>query len=575
MITFHTIRYKNILSFGNMMTEVQLDRSPFTLIQGKNGGGKSVLLDAICYALFGKPFRKINRPQLVNSKNGNDLLVEIEFSTHGKRYMIRRGMKPSVFEIYCDGELIDQNAMTKDYQEYLEQNILMFNFSTFTQIVILGKATYVSFMRLNTVQRREFIESILGLDIFGAMSEVHRARVSELKAKIDEIKSAITLSKEKIALRENYIKKLRQDDANKHEERVRRINEMLAVVKGEVEEVEQKISELAEKRVDVDDGLVEGIENKIRQLNALIAKSDIRVSQVDDEIDFFNKNDSCPTCGRPIDDALRASKLSELGTKQEDVQRASSELKEKCEAANDALRSLTEKVKQNNAISQKLAALTASKDEKLKQIVALESEKNEAATSDDSRIEKELDVLQAMMGMHEKLLDKRGDLIEKQEYYDVISGMLKDGGLKRMVIRNYIPLINKITNEHLKNLGFFVRFSVNEGFNEKILARGIDELSYHNFSEGEKLRIDLAMLMTWREIAKMQNNMSTNLLIFDEIFDSSMDQSGVDAFIEMLHGVKDGNVFVISHTPDKLSDKFQSNIVFGKEAGFSKILDNA
>ena len=575
MIIFHTIRYKNILSFGNMMTEIRLDKSPTTLIQGKNGGGKSTLLDAICYALFGKPFRKINRPQLINHKNRRDLLTEIEFSVKDSRYMIRRGMNPQVFEIYCNGELINQNAAARDYQDYLEKNILNFDYSAFTQIVILGKATYVSFMRLNTEQRRKFIESILGLDIFSAMNEVHRVKVADLKEKINEIKTSITIAKEKIELQENYIRKLETDAVIKREELETKIDSQIESIRREIKEIDKQLQALDSKRQPVDPVKVSGLESRIQQLNSLIAKSDVRYRQMLNDIRFFTENDICPTCSQSIDDSLKQTKIAELEEKRDEIGSIIAELNNKSAEATASLSKLNRLIENNHQLGKKMSALVASKDEKLKQISSLSSEKDKEHNSDYEKIETEKKKLVTLQDVYNKLIDDKAELFERLEYFDLISSMLKDTGIKRMVIRKYIPFINSIVNSYLKNLGFFVKFTLDEDFNERILARGIDELSYYNLSEGEKLRIDLAVLMTWREVAKMQNNMSTNLLIFDEIFDSSMDQAGVDSFVDLLSNIKNTNVFVISHTPDKLADKFRNSISFGKENGFSKILVSA
>jgi DNA repair exonuclease SbcCD ATPase subunit len=558
-----------------MMTEIQLDRSPTTLIQGRNGSGKSALLDGICFALFGKPFRKINRPQLVNYKNRKELLVEIEFSTRGSRYMIRRGMNPQVFEIYRDGELINQNAASRDYQEYLERNILSFDYSAFTQIVILGKATYVSFMRLNADQRRKFIESILGLNIFSAMTEVHRSKLSELKEKINEVKNAITITKEKIELRENYIHKLEADAAAKREELTTKIEAQIETIQREIADIDRQIQEISNQKQKIDTEKQENLKARIQQLNGLIAKSEIRQKQLLSDIHFFMGNDACPTCGQSIEEDFKKIKISELENKSKEISKVIEELSKKSSEAVSALNEFNHAIETNHKLAKQISALVASKDEKYKQIALLRSEKEKECDNDMEKVEAERKKLDDLREAYNKLLDKKSELLERLEYFELISSMLKDTGIKRMVIRKYIPYINNITNTYLKNLGFFVKFTLDENFDEKILARGIDELSYNNFSEGEKLRIDLAILLTWREVAKMRNNMSTNLLIFDEIFDSSMDQAGVDAFVELLGKMKNTNVFVISHTPDKLADKFYSSISFSKENGFSKMTNFA
>jgi DNA repair exonuclease SbcCD ATPase subunit len=486
--------------------------------------------------------------------------------------MVRRGMNPQVFEIYRDGELINQNAATRDYQEYLETNILNFDYSAFTQIVILGKATYVSFMRLTSEQRRKFIESILGLNIFSAMVEIHRVKIAELKEKINEIKGAISVAKEKIEVRENYIRKLEADAIAKRTDLIAKIDANIEMIKNEINSIDEKINELESSRISVDEREIESLESRINQLSSFIAKSEVRYNQMMKDLRFFVDNDICPTCSQPIENDIKQTKISELDRKMKEISDIIDDLRAKSGEAMSALREINSAVEINHQIGKQLSALIASKEEKSRQISLLNSEKNRENDDDKEKIDVEKKTLNALCDTYDKLVDKKSELLEKFEYFDLISSMLKDTGIKRMVIRKYIPLINRITNDHLKNLGFFVKFTLDEDFNEKILARGIDELSYFNFSEGEKLRIDLAILMTWREIAKMQNKMSTNLLIFDEIFDSSMDQAGVDAFVELLGRMKNTNVFVISHTPDKLADKFRSSISFEKENGFSRIV---
>lgn len=572
MITFHKIRFKNILSFGNMMTEIELDRHPITIIQGKNGGGKSTILDAICYSLFGKPFRKINLPKLINHKNKRELLTEIEFSVKNDRYMIRRGMNPQVFEIYKNNELINQGSSNREYQEYLEKNILNFDYNSFTQIVILGKATYVSFMRLTADQRRKFIESILGLNIFSAMIEVHREKFQNLKEKLNEVKNALIVTKDKIEVREKYISQLKSDALSKKEELIQRIDSQLMKITKEIEEIEKRLSELENQKTEVDEQKMKSIEKKIEQMRDLISKSEIRLSQVTNDIKFFEENDLCPVCKQEITEQTKEKKKNEFESMRNEIEKIIRDLNEKIAKYITDVNEMRKISEKNYQINEKIAAILALKKEKMAQIFELENEKMMIDSNEDNtKIQEEEKNLERMKEIYEKLVDKKASLVEEYEYFEIIHSMLKDSGIKRMVIRRYIPLINRFVNMYLKKLGFFAKFSLDEEFNEKILARGIDELSYYNFSEGEKLRIDLAILMTWREIAKIQNKMNTNLLIFDEIFDSSMDQSGVDAFVDLLKELKGTNTFVISHTPDKFSDKFTSSITFSKEGGFSKM----
>jgi DNA repair exonuclease SbcCD ATPase subunit len=372
-------------------------------------------------------------------------------------------------------------------------------------------------------------------------------------------------------LRENYIHKLEADVIAKRTDLIAKIDANIESIEKEINDIEQKINELELSRRPVESSEIDNLETRIKQLSGLIAKSEVRYNQMLKDVKFFTDNDICPTCSQPIENDIKQIKISELEGKMKEISGIIDDLREKSLEATSALREINSAVEANHQIGKQLSALIASKEEKNRQISSLISEKNKENDGDREKIDLEKKALDALRDTYEKLVDKKSDLLEKLEYFDLISSMLKDTGIKRMVIRKYIPLINKITNDHLKNLGFFVKFTLDEDFNEKILARGIDELSYFNFSEGEKLRIDLAILMTWREIAKMQNKMSTNLLIFDEIFDSSMDQAGVDAFVELLGSIKNTNVFVISHTPDKLADKFRSSISFEKENGFSKI----
>ena len=571
MITFQKIRFKNLLSYGNQPTEIQLNRSPSTLISGKNGVGKSCLTEALCFSLFGKPFRKINKPALVNSKNRKELLCEIEFIKNEDHFLVRRGIAPAIFEVYKNKVLIDQNASVRDYQENFETSVLQFDYNTFTQIVILGRATYVSFMRLIPDQRRKFIENILGLNIFSLMNEVHKSKIVALKEELNSLKNDILINKDKIEIRESYIKKLETDVKLNQEVMVDKLENKIKDIQIEIDLITSEITVLEESRPEIDYSLKEILRNRKKQLNDLIIKSHTKHNRMIKDLEFIKDNTICPSCSQMIDEEIRQSRQNELQKKIEEVGTIMQGVESKITETTQQLNNLEVMLEKDHEINLKLGIINASRNEKQKQIMALEKEKTIQFFNDVDKIDDEKQKLDLLKELHEDNLSRKSDILDKAEYYELISGMLKDSGIKRMIIKNYIPLINNLTNQFLKDLGFFVRFEINEEFEEKIYSRGIDELSYFNFSEGEKLRIDLAIMMMWREIAKLQNNMNTNLLVLDEITEASADIAGTEAFIELLNKQQNLNVFVISHNPDRWVDKFRSSISIVKEGGFSKI----
>lgn len=572
MITFRKVRFKNLLSFGNMMTEIQLDRHPTTLVQGKNGGGKSAgTLDSICYGLFGKPFRKINKPTLINLKNKKDLLVELELDNGNDQYLIRRGMNPQIFEIFKNGELLNIDAAIKDYQIYLERYILKFDYQVFTQLVMLGKATYVSFMRLDAANRRKFIENILGLSIFSTMNEVHKKYVSDLKETLSEVNSEIKILKEKINVRTKYIHDLEADSHNLKEARLQEINAEIDKIRGMIETLEHAKVQLQEQIQDVDTGQRDRFQDKLEKLYDLRSKMNMKVGQMDGDLKFFQDNTSCPTCGQEIDDELRSSKVETIGAKREQLVNTFASIKSDIAQIGETIDSINAQVDANAQVMRSINDRQKQITGHYTRISELEESKSFDIPNTD-KIESERNLLDAVKSSYEDLLNRKAELMDKSEYFDLITSMLKDTGIKSMIIRKYIPIINVTINNYLKQLGFFVKFVMDENFEEKIYARGIDEQNYYNFSEGEKLRIDLAVLLAWRDIARMQNNLNTNLLVFDEILDGSIDTGGADAFIDLIQTMQDINIFVVSHSPDRWSDKFRGNLVFGKEGGFSKLL---
>lgn len=571
MIVFHKVRFRNLLSFGQMMTEVILDKNPTTLIQGKNGGGKSSVLDAICFALFGKPFRKINKPHLINHKNKKDLMTEIEFTANGSSYLIRRGMNPQVFEIHKDGVMIDQDAAVKDYQVYLERYILKFDYQTFTQLVILGKATYVSFMRLDASARRKFIENILGLSIFSVMNDVHKLKYNELKELMSDMNSEIKILKEKLVVRRQYIEDLEEDSKNQREVAIKKIDAVIAEINSEIIDLESKQLELKAGGAEIDVAQRDILQGKLEKLIDFRSKFTMKVSQFESDMAFFDNNTTCPTCSQDISDEVRLAKHAELDAKKVEVSSMVDKIKGDIAHISAELESLVDSIHANEAINKEFNNIQMTINTLRQRSIDCEASKVHE-TPNREKIDSEISALAVLTEGYDTLLNSKAEMIEKAEYFELISGMLKDTGIKSMVIRKYIPIINSTINHYLKHLGFFVKFVLDENFEEKIYSRGIDDLSYYNFSEGEKLRIDLAVLMAWRDVAKVQSDTCTNLLIFDEILDASIDQGGADAFIELLQGMKQTNVFVVSHSADRWTDKFRGGMMFGKEGGFSKLL---
>ena len=560
MIRFTKIRWKNFLSTGGQFTEIDFESSPSTLIVGENGAGKSTILDAICFVLFNKPFRNINKPQLMNTINGKNLSVEVEFSIGKKDYKVIRGMKPGVFEIYCDGDILNQDAAAKDYQKYLEEAILKLNYKSFTQIVILGSASFTPFMQLSLGNRREIIEDILDIQVFSVMNSVLKDKSTELKAKITDIETVIELGKNKVKLQQQYIATLENDKQKKVDDVQKRISEtnseILQLNAGMLAEQQEEgalkssISDSVEKR------------NKRTEMGTLLKKLSERVKEQEGSIQFYNEHDVCPTCSQGLDDDLKNSAITLHTHKREEVETAIQTLAtqlETVEARLNEINALEEKISEHKSnIITYSSKIIASQNYIQKLQADLASNTNDTANIEDET-------------RHLKLLAKdvvaqageKSKLSEDKHYLDIAAILLKDTGIKTKIIRQYLPVINKLVNKYLTAMDFFVHFELDESFNEVIKSRHRDEFSYASFSEGEKQRIDLALLFTWRTIAKMKNSASTNLLLLDEVFDSSLDANGTDYVMNLLNTIGDDtNVFVISHKGDQLIDKFKSVIKF-------------
>ena len=569
MIKFKKIRWKNFLSTGGQFTEVDFTKSSSTLIVGENGAGKSTILDAICFVLFNKPFRNINKPQLMNTINGKLLVVEVEFSIGNKDYRIVRGMKPGIFEIYCNDILLNQDAAARDYQKYLEESILKLNYKSFTQIVILGSASFTPFMQLALGSRREIIEDILDIQIFTVMNAVLKDKTTDIKARITEIENDITLGKNKVKLHQQYIATLENDKQKKVEDVQKRILESNAEISqlnaGMLVEQEKEtsckssISDADEKR------------NKRTEMGALLRKLSERITNQETSIQFYHDHDVCPTCSQDLDEHLKGSAIELHTHKREEVQSAIETLGLQLEGVETRLNEI-------DAIEKKISEYTSNIIRYQSKIIASQTyiQKLQADlavnNNDTANIEDETRKLKNLAKEVVSLAGEKSKLSEDKHYLDIAGVLLKDTGIKTKIIRQYLPAINKLVNKYLAAMDFFVHFELDESFNEVIKSRHRDEFSYASFSEGEKQRIDLALLFTWRTIAKMKNSASTNLLLLDEVFDSSLDTNGTDYVMNLLNTIgEDTNVFVISHKGDQLLDKFKSVIKFQKYQNFSRI----
>ena len=568
MITFKYVRWKNFLSTGNNFTEIQLDRSPTTLIIGENGAGKSTILDALCFGLFNKPFRNISKSQLVNSVNGSASIVEVEFIVGGKNVKVIRGIKPNKFEVYVNDNMINQDANARDYQKHLEQQILGLNYRSFTQVVILGSSTFVPFMQLSTKARREVVEDILDIKVFSLMNFLLKNKNKELNEEIRNVEYQYDLTSEKITLQEKFIKNVVDNKSVIITENKQKISDNNSIINSRKEEI--KSFEKDKSDLSFDAEIKIKTEQKLKKLSKTEAALQNRKAEHDRQIQFFQNNDECPTCEQSITDAtkqtqteLRTAKIGELDT-------AIDSCKTLERAEQDRLNTILidlETIRQHDV---EIAKIRSSIIELEKFNVKLQ--KDIEAYEAGSISEDDKSKLDELKGKIKYINEQKSKLNEDRFYIDVARNLLQDSGIKTKIVKQYLPIMNKLVNTYLSSMDFFVNFNIDENFQETIKSRFRDEFSYASFSEGEKMRIDLALLFTWRAVAKMKNSTNTNLLILDEIFDSSLDGTGTDDFLKILNTFNDQNVFVISHKQDMLFDKFRSIIQFKKEKNFSHLV---
>ena len=569
MIIFEKIRFKNFLSYGNSWTEVNLNDAKDTLIVGENGAGKSTFLDALSYGLYMKPFRKVNNPQLVNSVNKKHLAVEVEFRVGSNHYNVCRGHSPRFFEVYQNGQLLNQDSHTKDYQKILEQNILKMNYKSFTQIVVLGSRNFVPFMQLSTADRRSVIEDLLDIQIFSTMATLLKDKVSDNKNALQQIDYEINLIEEKIKMEADYLAQMKEDKGAERKKLEQTINDK----QGDLETLQNAVESLQAQ--------VETLLNDIKDKDKLSKKSDKylqlesaitqKLKGIQKQKQFFVDNDHCPTCDQDIDEGLKTSKISEADASISETEEGLAQLEEQLSSISATLvsyRGIQEQIDELNTEIQsnqnKQSGINNFLTEVRQHIAALDE--TESSKEQDKAKSEELanDLEEAQL----KRVDKR----RQQVVLNTATTLLRDTGIKARIIKQYVPVINKLINKYLASMEFFVDFHLDEDFKETIRSRHRDDFAYASFSEGEKMRIDLALLFTWRAIAKLKNSASTNLLIMDEVFDSSLDSSGTDEFLKIIKELtSDTNIIIISHKTDQLLDKFTNIIRFEKYKNFSRI----
>ena len=569
MLCFEKLRYQNLLSTGNQFTEVVLNRSKSTLVVGENGAGKSSFIEALTFALYGRPFRNINKPQLVNAITGKNLIVELEFSIGKKEYMIRRGIKPTVFEVYQSGTMINQNADIREYQDMLEKNILKLNFKSFSQIVVLGSANYVPFMQLAAQQRRGVVEDLLDIQIFSVMNSILKDKITSNKSDLLDIDYKVTLCEQKIDMHQKHVDSMKANNDDliaqkqikiqEHEIDSSHVNLNIADLLAQAEILNAEIS---------DETRISSRRTKLVQMEATIED---KIRKLKREVAFYHDHDNCPTCKQGIDHDFKSETIAKREAKTDELNDGLQKLESDIQAANQRIneisilnkqiQELNTKIQHNN---QQITFYQRYIRDLNNEIAVLREQSNKIETESEDTATYEQELIRNK---------KQKESLSKQKaLLDVAAHLLKDGGIKTKIIKQYVPVMNKLINKYLAAMDFFVDFQLDESFNETIKSRFRDDFSYASFSEGEKMRIDLSLMFTWRAIAKLRNSASTNLLIMDEVFDSSLDSGGTEEFLKILDSLtQDTNTFVISHKGDQLYDKFHSVIKFEKNKNFSRI----
>ena len=568
MIKFEKVRWKNFLSTGNQFTEIDLNRNETTLIIGENGAGKSTVLDALCFSLFGKPFRTISKSQLVNTVNAMETVVEIEFSIASRRYKVVRGIKPNKFEIWQNDKMLNQEANSRDYQKILEQQILKLNYRSFTQVVILGSSTFVPFMQLKAKFRREVVEDLLDIKIFSMMNMILKQRLKDLVIELQEVEYNYKLSGEKITMQKTYIEDIKNNAGiiikekqtnydNNFIELDKKVNN-----KKTLEETQKTLFESVEDQINI-----ESKDVKLKDLRSTLIE---KQKEKDKMIAFFEKHDDCPVCTQDIPKDFKSEMIVTKETEKKEIVDGLIKMEKEIDKTQSRLSEIVKVTNEIQDNSIQIAQLNTSikELEKYQERLSNEITELEKSTINNSDEEK-LKILQDEFNTIEQ---NRKDLKEEKVYKEATRAMLQDTGIKTKIIKQYLPIMNQLINKYLASMEFYVNFTLDENFDETIKSRFRDNFNYASFSEGEKMRIDLALLFTWRAIAKMKNSTNTNLLILDEIFDSSLDSAGTDEFLKILNTLEGENVFVISHKQDVLVDKFKHTLKFEKNKNFSKMV---
>ena len=570
MIHFKSCEWQNFLSTGNDPIKIVLDKSPTTLIVGQNGAGKSTLLDALSFGLFGRAHRDINKAQLINSINGKGAVVTVCFSTGGSEFKIVRAIKPNRFEIWQNGNMINQASNVRDYQQFLEQNILKLNHKSFHQVVVLGSSSFIPFMQLPAWSRRQVIEDLLDINIFSKMNMLLKERNAKIREELTDINHQIDIAKTKIDSQSKYIKSLQSLNKDQVEGKQSSIN----VHKSEINKLFEESKGLSKNltaSISAEEKSSQELLKKISEMNSFDMQFNNKIHDMVEESRFYEENDNCPTCDQSIDEELKTKKIKSVKEKAKEIQTAKTELQQKItevkvnqQEVSQNLNKLRQKQQKINSNNDSISLLQKEIDKIQKEINTLQGQ-----TGDVKLAKKELN---SFRRKNEKHIEKKLEYVEERTYNEVIGEMLKDTGIKTKVIKQYLPVMNRLINQYLQVLDFFVSFHLDENFNETIRSRHRDSFNYASFSEGEKQRIDLSLLFTWRQIAKMKNSAATNLLVLDETFDSSLDVDGVDNLMKILDTLDEGsNTFIISHKGDVLENKFRSKIEFFKDKNFSKI----
>ena len=566
MIIFKNVKLKNFLSTGNTGISIDLDRNPQTLIIGDNGAGKSTILDALCFGLFGKPFRVISKNQLINSINGTGTEVEVTFKIGTKNYRVFRGIKPNKFEIYCDDVMVNQEAHARDYQKILEQQILKLNYGSFTQVVILGSASWAPFMQLKAMKRREVVEEILDIKIFSMMNMIVKTHIKNIVDETREVSHKFEVTQTEFDLSSKYINESKSEKAKLRTDKKRQIEQN----KKEIGRRENEIDELKSKKEEYLGQISDAnkVEQKIQKMLGIRATLVEKHKSHSKSVDFFKDNETCPTCDQEIAQVFKDEILSTKQGELDELEDGMKQLKQEMENTQKRQEEIETNTQNIRELDVKISSIGYSKSELEKFNVKLETELTQLDSNEKSADETNLDGLQTKL---DELDKQQSSLKDEQQYNEAAKAMLQDTGIKTKIIKQYLPIMNKLINAYLQSMEFYVNFNLDENFNETIKSRFRDDFNYASFSEGEKMRIDLALLFTWRAIAKMKNSTNTNLLILDEIFDSSLDGTGTEEFLKILGTLENENVFIISHKQDQLVDKFRNVVKFEKLRNFSHI----